>query len=141
MAVALGGFVAARLVVAHWGRPNLASRLPMIVTDNTVAATGTSSASTRAPEPRDWVISDQTISAKGHIIIGQLESVGPTGNTTVTLGAHGITIKGAGSCPNLHTQSRQNLQRCVGQLRIREVLTYRPISHYWALQWSELALV
>jgi hypothetical protein len=139
MATALGGFVAARLVVAHWGRPNLVSPLQITVPDTTIAATGSSSASAGAPDPRDWVISDQTINAKGHVI-GQFGSVGPSGNTTVSLSANGIAIQGAGSCPNLHSQTPHNVQRCVDQLRVREVLTYQPIAHYWALQWIELAI-
>jgi hypothetical protein len=139
MATALGGFAAARLVVAHWGRPNLVSPLQITIRDTTIAATGTSSVSAGAPDPRDWVISDQTINAKGQMI-GQFGSIGPNGNTTVSVGTHGITIKGAGTCPNLHSQTPQNVQRCVGQLRIREVLTYQPIGHYWVLQWAELAI-
>jgi hypothetical protein len=139
MATALGGFAAARLVVAHWGRPYLVSPLQITIPDTTIAATGSSSASAGAPDPRDWVISGQTINAKGHVI-GQFGSVGPSGNTTVSLGAHGIAIQGAGSCPSLHSQTPRNVQRCVGQLRVREVLTYQPIGHYWALQWIELAI-
>jgi hypothetical protein len=138
MATALGGFAAARLVVAHWGRPYLVSPLQITIPDTTIAATGSSSAS-GAPDPRDWVISDQTINAKGHVI-GQFGIVGPSGNTTVSLGAHGIAIQGAGSCPSLHSQTPRNVQRCVDQLRVREVLTYQPIGHYWALQWIELAI-
>ncbi|MGA2530502.1 MAG: hypothetical protein ABSG36_15255 [Acidimicrobiales bacterium] len=139
MATALGSFVAARLVVAHWGRPNFVSRLRIAIPDRTIAASGTSTASAGAPDPRDWVISDQTINAKGKVI-GQFGSIGPSGNTTVSVGTHGITVRGAGSCPNLHSQTPQNVQRCVDQLRIREVLTFQPISHYWALQWCELAI-
>ena len=139
MATALGGFVAARLVVAHWGRPYLVSPLQVTIPDTAIAATGSSSASAGAPDPRDWVISDRTINARGHVI-GQFGSVGPSGNTTVSLSAHGIAIHGAGSCPSLHSQTPQNVQRCVNQLRVREVLTYQPISHYWALQWTELAI-
>jgi hypothetical protein len=135
MATALGGFVAARLVVAHFGRPRLISPLQAVVRDTTIA-TGSSVGTS---DPRDWIISDQTINAKGQMI-GQFGEIGPSGNTTTSVGTHGITIKGAGSCPNLHSQTPQNVQRCVDQLRIREVLTYQPISHYWALQWSELAI-
>ncbi len=139
MAAALGGFVAARLIVAHWGRPNMVSPLQITVRDTAIAAAGSSSVSAAAPDPRDWVISDRTINAKGQAI-GQFGSIGPNGNTTVSVGTHGITIKGAGTCPNLHSQTAQNVQRCVDQLRIREVLTYQPIGHYWVLQWAELAI-
>jgi hypothetical protein len=32
------------------------------------------------------------------------------------------------------------IQRCVDQLRIRELLTYQPASRYWAFQWYELTI-
>jgi hypothetical protein len=32
------------------------------------------------------------------------------------------------------------IQRCVNQLRIRELLTYQPASRYWAFQWYELTI-
>ena len=51
-----------------------------------------------------------------------------------------MTIKEVGSCPKIHSQSPQNVQQCVDHLRLREALTYQPISHYWALQWTELAI-
>jgi hypothetical protein len=139
MATALGGFVAARLAVAHWGRPDLAPRLEATVPDTTIAAPASSSSSAGGLDPRDWVISDQTINAKGQVI-GQFGSIGPSGNTTVSLGAHGIAIQGAGSCPSLHSQTPQNVQRCVDQLGVRELLSYQPVGHYWAMQWAELAI-
>jgi len=120
-------------------RPYLISPLKVTVPDTTIASSGASQASAGATDPRDWVISDQTINAKGQAI-GQFGSIGPNGNTTVSVGTHGITIKGAGSCPNLHSQTPQNVQGCVDQLRIREVLTYQPIGHYWVLQLTELAI-
>ncbi len=135
MATALAGFVAVRLVVAHFGRPRLITPLQVVVRDTTIA-TGSSAGT---PDPRDWILSDQTINAKGRMI-GQFGSIGPGQNTTVSVGSRGITIGGVGSCPDLHSRTPQNVQRCVDQLRIREVLTYQPIGHYWALQWIELAI-
>jgi hypothetical protein len=135
MVVTLGAFVGVRLAVAHWLRPRLVPPNHVIVRD-TVIATGSS---TGTSDPRDWIISDQTINAKGHVI-GQFGSIGPHGSTTASAGVHGIVINGAGSCPNLHSQSTQTVQRCVDQLRIRELLTYQPISHYWTLQWLEMAI-
>jgi len=135
MATALGGFVVARLVVSHFGRPRLISPLQVVVRDTTIA----NGSSLGTSDPRDWIFSDQTINAKGQVI-GQFGSIGPSGSTTVGVGTHGITVKGAGSCPNLHSQTPQSVQRCVDQLRIREVLTYQPIGHYWVLQWTELAI-
>lgn len=135
MAATLGIFVGARLAVAHWVRPSLVSPSHLIVQD-TVIATGSS---VGAPDPRDWIISDGTINANGRLI-GQFGSIGPNGSTAVTVGPHGLTINGAGTCPGLHSQAPQIVQRCVDELRIREVLTYQPIGHYWTLQWLELAI-
>jgi hypothetical protein len=98
-----------------------------------------SPASALAPDPRDWVISNQTINAKGNVI-GQFGGVGPNGNVDLSVGSRGMTIKGFGSCPTVHTDTPQAVQRCTNHLGIREVLTYQPISHYWALQWTELAI-
>jgi len=61
---------------------------------------------------------------------------------------HGVTIKGLGSCPNLtlsrfgpnHAAANALIQKCVDQLRIRDVLTYQPASRYWAFQWYETAI-
>jgi hypothetical protein len=139
MAVVLGGFAVARLAVAHWVRPHLVSPLRIVTPDTAITSTGTSSTSPGALDPRDWVISDQTINANGHVI-GEFGSIGTSGSSSATLTSHGLAIKGVGACPNIHGQSPQNVQRCVDHLRLREALTYQPISHYWALQWTELAI-
>ncbi|MGH9091427.1 MAG: ABC transporter permease [Acidimicrobiales bacterium] len=147
MAAALAGFVVARVVVAHFGRPYLVSPLKITIPDSTIAATGTSPASAGAPNPRDWVISEQTINAKGQVI-GQFGSIG-NGTAPVGVTRHGGVVLGGGySCPGLampHKPSPSSsetfhalIQKCVDQLHIREVLVYHPIGHYWALQWTEL---
>jgi hypothetical protein len=127
MAVVLGGFAVARLAVAHWIRPYLVSPLKIVTSDTAITSTGTGSTSPGALDPRDWVLSDQTINANGHVI-GQFGGVGASGNTTASLSPNGIAIKGVGSCPNIHGQTTQSVQRCVDQLRLRESLTYQPIS-------------
>ena len=138
MAAALAGFVVVRLVVAHFGRPYFAASLKITIPDTTISGVGSTSAGAGAPDPRDWVFSDQTIGRSGHVI-GSFGSVGSTSNTA-SVGSHGLAIEGVGSCPNIHTQTPHSVQQCVNQLRIREVLTYQPIDHYWALQWTELAI-
>jgi hypothetical protein len=135
MAGTLAVFVGARLTVAHWVRPHLVSPSRAIGRD-TLIATGTSAGTS---DPRDWIISDQTINAKG-TVIGQLGGIGLNGSTAVNVGVHGMVIKGAGSCPNIHTQTAQYVQRCVDQLRIRDLLTYQAIHNYWTLQLLETAI-
>jgi hypothetical protein len=139
MAVVLGGFVVARLAVAHWLRPYLVSPLKIVTADSAITSPGSSPRSPRALDPRDWVLSNQTINSHGQVI-GEFGGIGASESTTTTLTSHGLAIKGVGTCPNIHSQSPENVQRCVDQLRLREALTYQPISHYWALQWTELAI-
>ena len=139
MAAVIGIFVAPRLAVAHWVRPHLVPPLHVTVADTTFTGATSTSATTGGLDPRDWIISDDTINAKSHVI-GQFGGVGPTESSTATVGAHGISIQGVGSCPNLHSRTPQSIQQCVNQLRIREAVTYQPIGHYWALQWTELAV-
>jgi hypothetical protein len=147
MATTLVAFVSARLAVAHWVRPDLFSALRRLVPDVTLAAAGSSFADAQAPNPRDWVISNQTINASGHVIgtFGSIESgnglVGVTKN-------HGVVLGGGYACPNITGMRRPNgpgqfaalVQKCVNQLHIRQVLTYQPIGRYWPLQWCEFAI-
>jgi hypothetical protein len=139
MAVVLAGYAAARLAVAHWVRPYLVSPLKLVTSDTAITSSGSSSTSPGVLDPRDWVISDQTINANGHAI-GEFGGVGTSGSTAATLTSHGMAIEGVGSCPDIHSHSPQNVRLCVDHLRLREALTYQPISHYWALQWTELAI-
>lgn len=129
MAVVLGGFAVARLAVAHWFRPYLVSPLKIVTPDTAITSSGSSSARAGDFDPRDWVISDQTINAHGHVI-EEFGGIGPSGSATTTLTSHGLAIKGVGACPIIHSQSPQNVQRCVDHLRLRKALTYQPISHH-----------
>jgi hypothetical protein len=139
MAAVLGVFVAARLVVAHWVRPHLVAPLHISIPHTTFAQPSSTSASAGGLDPRDWIISDNTINAKAHVI-GQYGSVSSSGNAAASEGAHGLTIPGVGSCPDLHSTTAQSIQQCVNHMGVREVVTYQPITHYWALQWTELAV-
>jgi hypothetical protein len=148
MATTLAVFAGARLVIAR-ARPHLIGALQITVRDNQIAASGPVSPLTGAVSPRDWVLSDQTINAAGHVI-GQ---DGITGDgLDISVGPHGVIIQGLGSCPNIRpprihsgspSQAAGNalVQRCVDQLRVRQLLTYQPASRYWAFQWYEMAIV
>ncbi len=152
MASALVVFVAARLAVAHWARPYLLSPLRLVVPDTAFVPVGSSPASAQAPNLRDWVISDQTINASGHVIgafgtIGSGIGSGAIGGLT----AHGVVLGRGYSCPNIappsgpigsvsRGQVSALVENCVKQLHIREVLTYQPINHYWPIQWCEFGI-
>jgi hypothetical protein len=145
MATTAVAFIAARLAVFLWVRPNLNAPLHAIVPDII-------GASPVAPNPRDWITSTQTINAAGRVI-GQNGLVGSGlrvgfGNT------HGVTIGGVGSCPHVTFPTPVGqatgpgptgpllalAQRCLDQLGVRDLLAYQPATRYWTFQWYELAI-
>ena len=135
MATTLAVFVAVRVVLREWARPYLIAPLRITVTDTTWR-TGRPTGS----PPGSLVISDTIIDGQGRTI-GQNGALG----ADIAVGPKGIDIAGLGRCPNIkpphHGQKVEALiQRCVAQLRIRDVLTYQPASRYWAFQWYELAI-
>lgn len=147
MATTLAVFTGARLAVAHWVRPHLIAPLRLTVPDNVIAgiAGGTASPRPAGLTPRDWVLSNQTINATGHVI-GQDGVIG-NGAGNIGIGPHGVIDVQGLTCPNIRPPKVLNpavvnaaIQRCVNQLRLRELLTYQPASRYWAFQWYELTI-
>jgi hypothetical protein len=149
-------FIPARLAFARWVRPRLLPSQQVSVPDVLVwpvplgrpvpggSVAPEVSAGAAPPDPADWVLSDRTVNASGHVI-GSSGLIG-SGNGLVTATKnHGVVLGGGYSCPNLRPSARPAGQQqfaslvreCVNQLHIREVLTYQPVSHYWALQWCE----
>jgi hypothetical protein len=144
MASALAAFVAVRLAIGHWLRPRLIAPLHFTSPLQLAAANGpASSLGAGAVNPADWILSDQTIDAAGRVI-GQDGGIGQNGTFGFALSHQGVTLQGVGLCPNIKPGSGHPgpaaLQTCVDKLGIREMLTYQPISRYWALQWYETAL-
>jgi hypothetical protein len=143
MATTTVAFVATRLAVFLWVRPNLTAPLHLTVPDIIGASPVT-------PNPRDWITSTQTINAAGRVI-GENGIVGS--GLRVGFGkTHGVTISGVGSCPHITfpTPIGQAVgpgpagpllaQRCLDQLGVRDLLAYQPASRYWTFQWYELAI-
>jgi hypothetical protein len=150
MAAALVALVGARVAVTSL-RPHLFTALRLTIPDNELVASGPSSSTAGVLDPRDWVISDQTVDASGRVI-GQGGTLfnSPQG---INVGPKGVDIAGLGSCPsikasNVHgrpaplstAHANALIQRCVDQLRIREVVIYQPANRYWAFQWYETAI-
>ncbi len=156
MATALVVFAPVRLVVARWVRPHLLSPLrrsfpDVLVTagpppSGHVTATSVVGGGAQLP-PRDWVLSDQTVNASGHVI-GASGSIGSGNDQVMATKSHGVVLGAGYSCPNItaphrpvsHGQFAALVQKCVDQLHIREVITYQPVSRYWPLQWYEFAI-
>ena len=160
MAATLVVFAPIRLAVALWARPRLLSPLRRSSPDVLAAAGPPPGGRVTAAHQigvgpqvpaRDWVLSDQTVNASGHVIgaSGSIGSGNGNGNGQATLTkTHGVVLGGGYSCPNIkpaqrpvgYQQFEALVQKCVNQLHIREVLTYQPASRYWALQWREFAI-
>jgi hypothetical protein len=150
MATTLAVFVGVRLVVVHFLRPyHLIAPVHRIVPDNAIASIAFGTAVSPPPDglaPRGWLLTNQTINATGQVI-GQGGTIG-SGGGNIGIGPHGVDIQGL-TCPNIRlpqhspandAAANAAIQRCVDQLRLRELLTYQPASRYWAFQWYELAI-
>jgi hypothetical protein len=153
MATTLAGFVAVRLAVYEWVRPNLMTPLHTTVPDTVIGSLASGQHTSVTPAqltpgpgslpPNAWLISDQTINGAGHVI-GQNGLVG--GGINLSPGVGGLTIQGAGTCPDITVATPPTgpigplLQKCVDQLHIRDSLTYQPGGRYWPFQWFELAI-
>ena len=151
MAVALAGFAAVRVTVREWVRPYLLA--PLRITSALWLSIGKVPA---PPHPGDWVLSDLTVNAAGRVI-GQDGAISYGGTLSGILfhpeGGGRAVLKGVGLCPNRfpalagaarsgqpNPLFQQAAQECVARLGVRSVLTYQPTSHYWPLQWCELAI-
>lgn len=136
MAATLAGFVAARLAVEHWVRPNLASPLQR---SSSLASTGhfgtlavsasTGSYSLAPPQvrmPNDWVLSTAVVDKSGHVLTSdQLLHACP----------------GYGQRPNPATiQSIHDA--CIAKLSaaFHTVTTYQPGVRFWPFQWAEMGI-
>ena len=68
--------------------------------------------------------------------------------STSESGRRGSPSKGSGPAPTSRLPTAHEalrpvptlVQRCVSQLRIRDLVTYQPPSKYWVLQWYEMAI-
>jgi hypothetical protein len=151
MVAALVGFVGVRVAMREWVRPYLLA--PVRVISPLQPSIGNGPA---APHPGDWILSDLTVNATGQVI-GQNGAINygrgtfgilfhPEGNGTTAL-------KGVGLCPNRFPAPagaapagqpnpliQQAARECLARLGVKDVLTYQPTSHYWPLQWYELAI-
>jgi hypothetical protein len=155
MATTLAVFVAVRVVFKAWARPNLIAPLRLTRIDNAITWNGNGPPPTGS-SPGAWVISDEIINGQGRVI-GQNGALGA--NMNIGTGPKGVDIAGVGRCPNIKPHFTRGppppgsgpgpyrgyninalVQRCVAQLRIRDVLTYQPASRYWTIQWYELAI-
>jgi len=155
MVATLGVFAAVRVAIDRWVRPHLLAPLH-ISAPLTMPAGNVSPVALATPSPGDWVISDLTVNGTGQVIgqDGVINFGGGRYGIGVSVADGKVTVPGAGVCPNkfpaptlVHNANAgpppgmaQAVQECYARLGIRQLLTYQPTSHYWPLQWYELAI-
>jgi hypothetical protein len=156
MAVTLFVFVAVRLAVTRWVRPNLISPLhrPVPITTASVVGYGSNSlggASTlqlASPNiPNAWIYSTRLVDGSGHGLTGAyLKAACPA----VVNGGQGGGAPGAGAlglgASSHHSEAPVAAQDALHQCGVKvaavfhEVVTYQPGSRYWTFQWFDLGI-
>jgi hypothetical protein len=147
MASTLVAFTAARLAITFWVRPYLRAPVRHTAPLTIPAGNGPANPGAGLTSARDWVLSDQTINAAGHVV-GQNGGIGPNGSISFGPANGGIALQGGGVCPGLKfpqvSRSSSSMpavfQQCIDKLGLKDVLSYQPASHYWAFQGYETAI-
>jgi ABC-type transport system involved in multi-copper enzyme maturation permease subunit len=138
MAVSLAAFVGARLFFTHWVRSHLISPVTGSFALNATTVTGvgpTSYGNSFIPGPPSlpnaWVYSTNIVDNAGHPL------------TSAALGALCPQLNlGNGPSGGGRTTAPYPYLDCVPRVaaKFHEVAVYQPPSHYWPLQWTELAI-
>jgi hypothetical protein len=141
MAATLAGFVATRLAVENWIRPNLASPLHKSLSllstggfGNLAVSASTGASSLTAPPvsiPNDWVLSTALLDRSGHALTAQ--------RLLHTCPAYG-QIPHTGPPPPAEFHSIHDA--CIAKLSatFHMVVTYQPGSRFWPFQWAEMGI-
>jgi hypothetical protein len=145
MAATFGGFVAARVVVAQWVRPNLMApvRLSLPLDPASTGYGGNPfSASTLQPEPphlpNAWIISLRVVDGGGRPL-----TAGVLSGTCPGLGARASDEPRGGLGHRQAPQSTvDRMHDCVTRIgaTYHEAVAYQPAQRYWPLQWCELVI-
>jgi ABC-type transport system involved in multi-copper enzyme maturation permease subunit len=151
MAATLAVFVAVRMSIVEWVRPNILTPLKSTVPFVLPLSSGPVTTSAGALPANDWVLSNLTINGAGKVI-GSDAGIGPSGSFNIEAGSH-VIIQGGGACPNIAMPTgtpgqprppisavTSQVDKCLHQLGIRQVVSYLPPTRYWPLQWTELAI-
>jgi hypothetical protein len=145
MATALFTFVAIRIAMDHWVRPNLFT--PKTLTaDLDPTATGfgrrNSGPLTLEPEaprlPNAWIRSIHIIDGNGHRLTSDaLTSACPQLDVQPVLAP-----QGGGDRARVPIDVKEGLDACIAKLgtTYHRVVSYQPASRYWAFQWVELGI-
>jgi hypothetical protein len=152
MAATLVAFIGVRVAFFEWVRPHLMTPLRTLIPLNAQPGVvlGPAGYAYGHINSADWILSEQTVNGAGRVI-GENGGIGPNGALDFAVSPNGtITIHGVGSCANVAPAGNPRLgarpafqraaQECVDKFHLREVLSYQPVSRYWAFQWYETAI-
>jgi hypothetical protein len=119
MATTIAAFVTIQVAMPTLIRPNLVAPVHANVTLNTadiLGLRGQSLIATPSYTPAGgWILSSQVIDKSGHAFQGALTSACHTGNFQACLAS-------------------------LARLHLRQLITYQPASHFWAMQWYETTI-
>ena len=122
MAATLAVFTAALLTMSLWVRPHLLAPLrvmsaldPANIFQVSTGSGGQMKVTAAVNLPGAWVLSNQSISASGHVFTGPATQACTSG-------------------------SFQQCYASIARLHLRQLVTYQPASRYWAFQWYETAI-
>lgn len=145
MATAFAAFVAARVAVAQWVRPNLLAPVRLSLPldpSSTGYGGGPFAASTLQPEPprlpNAWIIALRIVDAAGHPLTRSVLS-----DTCPGLGTRASDEPRSGLAHQQAPQSAvDRMHDCVTRIgtTYHEAVAYQPAQRYWALQWYETAI-
>jgi ABC-2 family transporter protein len=141
MALTLAIYVVVQVAVPLWVRPHLVppATTSAVVSDSTLAGIGYEGSgpftiTTKAADPRDWILSNRTVDAQGHVAalpswFAQCLPVPPGAPEP-------------GGTVQVHP-GPGTMRACFTRLAdegYRQRLVYQPYSHFWRLQWAETGL-
>ena len=124
MAATLAVFTGALITMSLWVRPHLITPLHVTsalnianIDELSIGNGGQMTVGASVNLPGAWVLSNQSITASGHVFTGPATQ----------------------ACLST-TASLQACQNSLGQLHLRQLVTYQPASRYWAFQGYETAI-
>ena len=139
------GFLAVRLAVVAWVRPNLFAaahrRFPLVGTRTGFGSMDGGPMTLQPDPPRlpnSWVRSVDIVDRSGHLL-----STHDVAAACPQVVRDGLPAGGSGSSGgHVPAEVDQALRQCVARVgaRFHVVVTYQPAGRYWSLQWAELGL-
>jgi ABC-type transport system involved in multi-copper enzyme maturation permease subunit len=146
MVLTIVAFAAVRVSFNQFVRPNFATALHTVFKFELPTANSFNIAGNI--NPGDWILTSKVVNAAGKVFPRLNSGFGFQSNANGT-----VTFVGAGVCPNKIPNGlggggssnsgppkavQEAMAKCVNSFHLHELVTYQPVSRYWAFQWYEL---